>query len=94
MKCPFINPSVSQCLNCDLDGCDGGESKSTAEKQKRHYHRNISKMRMYHRNYQQVCYDKAKNTEKCRKHREKYPDKKKIYDHERYERLKRERQAG
>lgn len=94
MKCPYTNPPPRQCLKCDFHGCDGGKSKDTAQKQKRHYYRHIDRMRKYHRDYQHEIYDTKTNTEKCRQHREKHPDQKKNYDHERYERLKRERQAG
>lgn len=93
MSCPYINPSTHTCLNCNLDACDGGKSKDTAAKQKRHYYRHLADMRSYHRNYQSENYDTKVNTEKCRLHREKYPEKKRQYDHERYLKGK-ERQAG
>ena len=93
MKCPYINPTVSQCLTCSFEECDGGKSKDTKEKQKRHYYRHLEKMRNYHRCYQKSKYNTEVNTEKCKKYREKNIEQKRKYDHERYERLKRERQA-
>ncbi len=92
MKCPYINPTPDICLNCILTACDGGKSKDTAQKQKRHYYRHLDKMRKYHREYQRENYDTQKNTEMCRKYRNNNPEKKKQYDRERYLRIKAERQ--
>src|SRR5574344_2177826 len=88
VNCPYINPSIQQCLNCNIAECNGSKDINTAEKQRKHYYRHITKMRKYHREYARANYDTAKNTVKCRKYRLANIEKKRQYDRERYLRKK------
>lgn len=92
MNCPYSNPTIQQCEKCPLDDCYRDEKQDDREKCKKHYYKDLESSRKYHRDYRKERYDTETNTVNCRKYRN--PEKKKEYDHERYLRLKRERQAG
>jgi len=90
MKCPYIKPTITQCLNCSNKDCVRDERQDDREKCKKHYFKDINTSRKYHREYEREHYSTVKNTEKCRKHRLKHPNQKVIYDRLRYERKKAE----
>lgn len=88
MKCPYINPTIQQCSNCSFDDCIRDEKQDDREKCKRHYYKDIDASREYHREIERKKYNTAANTEKCRQHRLRHPEQKKLYDHKRYEQAK------
>ena len=93
------------CFSCPYPDCIRDEQQDNRDReqeryranreairtyQNNRYHSNINVARAYHRDYEKNHYDTKKNTEECRKQREKNPDKKKEYDRERYKKKKRE----